>query len=84
MTESEYLEKLAQTEQDLYFIRQRIKKLGFEIAEAERQKNVAEANKKRRYLKQQERYSTYTKFYRKTLNSQYQSMLKGVRNDIQT
>ena len=83
MTESEYLEKLAQTEQDLYFIRQRIKKLGFEIAEAERQKNVAEANKKRRYLKQQERYSTYTKFYRKTLNSQYQSMLKGVRNDIQ-
>ena len=79
MTESEYLEKLAQTEQDLYFIRQRIKKLGFEIAEAERQKNVAEANKKRRYLRQQERYSTYTKFYRKTLNSQYQSMLKGVR-----
>ena len=79
MTESEYLEKLAQTEQDLYFIRQRIKKLGFEIAEAERQKNVAEANKKRRYLKQQERYSTYTKFYRKTLNSQYQEILKGVK-----
>ena len=45
MTESEYLDKLAQTEQDLYFIRQRIKKLGFEIAEAERQKNVTEANK---------------------------------------
>ena len=84
MTESEYLEKLAQTEYDLYGIRQRIKKLGFEIAEADRQKNVAEANKKRRYLKQQERYSTYTKFYRKTLNSQYQSMLKGVRNDFQT
>ena len=83
MTESEFLEKLAQTEQDLYFIRQRIKKLGFEIAEAERQKNVAEANKKRRYLRQQERYSTYTKFYRKTLNSQYQEILKGVRNDIQ-
>ena len=83
MTESEYLEKLAQTEQDLYFSRQRIKKLGFEIAEAERQKNVAEANKKRRFLRQQERYSTYTKFYRKTLNSQYQSMLKGVRNDVQ-
>ena len=79
MTESEYLDKLAQTEQDLYFIRQRIKKLGFEIAEAERQKNVAEANKKRRFLRQQERYSTYTKFYRKTLNSQYQEMLKGVR-----
>ena len=84
MTESEYLEKLAQAEYDLYGIRQRIKKLGFEIAEADRQKNVAEANKKRRYLKQQERYSTYTKFYRKTLNSQYQSMLKGVRNDFQT
>ena len=83
MTGSEFLEKLAQTEQDLYFIRQRIKKLGFEIAEAERQKNVAEANKKRRYLRQQERYSTYTKFYRKTLNSQYQEILKGVRNDIQ-
>lgn len=84
MTESEYLEKLAQAEYDLYGIRQRIKKLGFEIAEAERQKNLPEANKKRRFLRQQERYSTYTKFYRKTLNAQYQSMLKGVRNDFQT
>lgn len=83
MTESEYLEKLTQAEYDLFGIRQRIKKLGFEIAEAERQKNVAEANKKRRFLRQQERYSTYTKFYRKTLNAQYQSMLKGVRNDFQ-
>ena len=83
MTESEYLEKLAQTDYDLYGIRQRIRKLGLEIAEAERQKNLPEANKKRRFLRQQERYSTYTKFYRKTLNSQYQSMLKGVRNDIQ-
>ena len=79
MTESEYLEKLAQAEYDLYFIRQRIKKLGFEIAEAERQKNLPEANKKRRFLRQQERYSTYTKFYRKTLNAQYQEMLKGVK-----
>lgn len=79
MTESEYLEKLAQTDYDLYGIRQRIRKLGLEIVEAERQKNVAEANKKRRFLRQQERYSTYTKFYRKTLNSQYQEMLKGVR-----
>ena len=83
MTESEYLEKLAQTDYDLYGIRQRIRKLGLEIAEAERQKNLPEANKKRRFLRQQERYSTYTKFYRKTLNSQYQEMLKGVRNDIQ-
>ena len=83
MTESEYLEKLAQTDYDLYGIRQRIRKLGLEIAEAERQKNLPEANKKRRFLRQQERYSTYTKFYRKTLNSQYQSMLKGVRNDFQ-
>ena len=79
MTESEYLEKLAQTDYDLYGIRQRIRKLGLEIAEAERQKNLPEANKKRRFLRQQERYSTYTKFYRKTLNSQYQEMLKGVR-----
>ena len=79
MTESEYLEKLAQTDYDLYGIRQRIRKLGLEIAEAERQKNLPEANKKRRFLRQQERYSTYTKFYRKTLNAQYQSMLKGVR-----
>ena len=83
MTESEYLEKLAQTDYDLYGIRQRIRKLGLEIAEAERQKNLPEANKKRRFLRQQERYSTYTKFYRKTLNAQYQSMLKGVRNDFQ-
>lgn len=79
MTESEYLEKLTQTDYDLYGIRQRIRKLGLEIAEAERQKNLPEANKKRRFLRQQERYSTYTKFYRKTLNAQYQSMLKGVR-----
>lgn len=83
MTESEYLEKLAQTDYDLYGIRQRIRKLGLEIAEAERQKNLPEANKKRRFLRQQERYSTYTKFYRKTLNAQYQEMLKGVRNDFQ-
>lgn len=79
MTESEYLEKLAQTDYDLYGIRQRIRKLGLEIAEAERQKNLPEANKKRRYRKQHERYITYAKAYRKELNSQYQSMLKGVR-----
>lgn len=83
MTESEYLEKLNQVDFDLSFLRKRLRTLDFNIAAADMVKNVPEVNKLRRYRKQQERYITYAKAYRKDLNSQYQSMLKGVRNDFQ-
>ena len=80
MTESEYLEKLNQVDFDLTFLKKRMRTLDFNIAAADMQKNVPEVNKLRRYRKQQERYITYAKAYRKDLNSQYQEMLKGARN----
>ena len=83
MTESEYLEKLNQVDFDLSFLRKRLRTLDFNIAAADMEKKISEVNKLRRYRKQHERYITYAKAYRKTLNSQYQEMLKGVRNDIQ-
>ena len=79
MTESEYLEKLNQVDFDLTFLKKRLRTLDFNIAAADMQKNVPEVNKLRRYRKQHERYITYAKSYRKDLNSQYQSMLKGVK-----
>ena len=83
MTESEYLERINQADYDLYYLRKRIKKLEFETAEAMRQRNIPLANLKRRYRRQQERYVTYTKFYKKSFNSEYQEILKGARNDVQ-
>lgn len=77
MTESEYLEKLNQVDFDLTFLKKRLRTLDFNIAAADMQKNVPEVNKLRRYRKQHERYITYAKAYRKELNAQYQSMLKG-------
>ena len=79
MTESEYLEKLNQVDFDLTFLKKRLRTLDFNIAAADMQKNIPEVNKLRRYRKQHERYITYAKAYRKELNSQYQEMLKGVR-----
>ena len=86
MTEEDYLERINQADYDLYYLRKRIKKLEVETAEAVRQRNIPLANLKRRYRRQQERYVTYAKFYKKTFNAQYQEMLKGAkggRNDIQ-
>lgn len=80
MDEIEYLEKLNQVDFDLSFLRKRLITLDFNIAAADMQKNVPEVNKLRRYRKQHERYITYAKAYRKELNSQYQEILKGVRN----
>ena len=83
MTESEYLEKLNQVDFDLSFLRKRLRTLDFNIAAAMRQRNIPLANLKRRYRRQQERYVTYTKFYKKSFNSEYQEILKGARNDVQ-
>lgn len=80
MTESEYLEKLNQVDFDLSFLRKRLRTLDFNIAAADMEKKISEVNKLRRYRKQHERYITYAKSYRKTLNSQYQEMLAGARN----
>lgn len=80
MTESEYLEKLNQVDFDLSFLRKRLRTLDFNIAAADMVKNIPEVNKLRRYRKQHERYITYAKAYRKTLNAQYQEMLAGARN----
>ena len=79
MTESEYLEKLNQVDFDLSFLRKRLRTLDFNIAAADMEKKISEVNKLRRYHKQHERYITYAKSSRTTLNSQYQEMLKGVR-----
>lgn len=79
MTESEYLEKLNQVDFDLSFLRKRLRTLDFNIAAADMEKKISEVNKLRRYRKQHERYITYAKAFRKELNSQYQEMLKGVR-----
>lgn len=80
MTESEYLEKLNQVDFDLSFLRKRLRTLDFNIAAADMTNDIPEVNKLRRYRKQQERYITYAKAYRKELNSQYQEMLAGARN----
>ena len=75
MNENEYLAVLNQVEYDLTFLRKRLRTLDFNIAVAETENNVQEANKLRRYRKQHERYIGYAKAYRKSLNSQYQEML---------
>ena len=80
MNDNEYLAVLNQVEYDLTFLRKRLRTFDFNIAVAEMENNIQEANKLRRYRKQHERYITYAKAYRKDLNSQYQEMLSGVRN----
>lgn len=79
MTEDDYLERLSQVEFDLDFLKKRIRTLDFNIAVAEMENNVQEANKLKRWKKQHERYIGYAKLYKRQLTSQYDSMLLSAK-----